>query len=109
MPLAGEYGPGSALTIGSHVTVGHRVILHACTIHDYVLVGMGAVLLDRAIIEPYVIIGAGSLVPENKTLASGYLYFGSPVKKIRELTEQEKTFLAYSADNYRLLKDSYLP
>lgn len=106
---AGEYGPGFALTVGSYVTVGHRVILHACTVADYVLVGMGAILLDGAIIEPHVILGAGSLVPENKTLESGYLYFGSPVKKIRPLSEQEKTFLSYSAENYSVLKGDYFP
>lgn len=105
----GAYSAGSPLTIGNYVTVGHNVILHACTIGDYVLVGMGSILLDNAIIEPYVMIGAGSLVPENKILESGYLYFGSPVKKIRALTEQEQSFLLYSADNYSILKDSYLP
>lgn len=105
---AGEYGPGSALAIGNYVTIGHRVILHACSVHDDVLIGMGSIVLDRAIIEPYVMIGAGSLVPEKKTLESGYLYFGSPVKKIRPLTEQEKAFLRYSAENYALLKNTHI-
>ena len=106
---AGEYGPGSPLIVGNYVTIGHKVILHACTVQDYSLIGMGTILLDRAIIEPYVIIGAGSLVPEGKILASGYLYFGSPVKKIRALTEKEKTFLTYSAETYYQLKNSYIP
>ena len=97
----GPYTPGGAsTTIGDDVTVGHKVILHACTIHDRVLVGMGAIVMDKAVVEADVIIGAGSLVPPGKVLESGYLYVGSPVKQIRPLTEKEKEQLLYSAGYY---------
>ena len=104
----GKYSDGSPLIIGHHVTVGHKVILHGCTIKNYVLVGMGSTILDHAVIEDEVILGANSLVTENKILASGYLYLGAPAKKIRALTKEEKAFLRYSAEKYVELKDYYL-
>lgn len=106
---AGEYHPqGAPLVIGNDVTVGHRVILHACTIKDRVIVGMGSIVLDDVVIESDVILGAGSLVPPGKILESGYLWLGSPVIKKRPLTPEEKKFIQYSADNYVKLKDRYL-
>lgn len=97
---AGRHYEGSALSIGNDVTVGHKVILHACTIGDRCLIGMGAIIMDKTVVENDVIIGAGSLVAENKTLQSGHLYLGSPAKKIRPLTERELKFLSYSAEHY---------
>ncbi|MDO4694474.1 MAG: gamma carbonic anhydrase family protein [Eikenella sp.] len=91
---------GSPLSIGEDSTIGHRVTLHGCTIGDRVLVGMGSIVLDDAVVEDDVIIGAGSLVPARKRLASGYLYVGSPVKQVRPLTEEERAFLPYSAAHY---------
>ncbi len=88
------------LTIGNNVTVGHHCCLHACTIKDNVLVGMGSTLLDNCIIESNVFIGAGSVVPPNKVLESGYLYFGNPLKKVRPLTEDEIKHIQYSAEHY---------
>lgn len=106
---AGPFNPdGYPCTVGSDVTVGHKVMLHGCTIHDRVLVGMGATVMDGAVVESEVIIGAGSLVPPGKKLASGYLYVGSPVKQARPLNEEEKLFFLYSANKYRELKDRYL-
>lgn len=99
---------GFPLVIGDDVTVGHKAMLHACTIGNRVLVGMGSILLDGAIIEDDVMIGAGSLVPPGKRLESGYLYLGSPVKQVRPLSEQEKAGLLYSANNYVSWKDDYL-
>ncbi|SJL84808.1 gamma carbonic anhydrase family protein [Vibrio palustris] len=99
---------GHPLLIGNDVTVGHKVMLHGCTIHDRVLVGMGTIVLDGAIIEEDVMIGAGSLVPPGKTLHSGYLYMGSPVKQARPLTEKELTFLPQSAQNYVINKQVFL-
>ncbi len=99
-----HYNPGkwdeSPLTIGNNVTVGHSCCLHACTIKDNVLVGMGSTVLDDSVIESNVVIGAGSVVPPNKTLESGYLYFGNPLKKVRPLTDDEIKHIQYSADNY---------
>jgi len=88
------------LTIGDNVTVGHSCCIHACTIKNNVLVGMGSTLLDNCVIEPNVFIGAGSLVSPNKTLESGYLYFGNPLKKVRPLTADEIKHIQYSADHY---------
>ena len=99
---------GDPLIIGEDVTVGHKVMLHGCTIGNRVLVGMGSILLDGAIIEDDVMIGAGSLVPQNKRLESGYLYLGSPVKQIRPLKEAEIEGLRYSANNYVKWKDEYI-
>ncbi|WP_215787076.1 gamma carbonic anhydrase family protein [Pantoea dispersa] len=99
---------GFPLIIGEDVTVGHKAMLHGCTIGNRVLVGMGSILLDGAIVEDEVMIGAGSLVPPGKRLQSGYLYLGSPVKQIRPLSEAEIAGLLYSANNYVGWKDEYL-
>lgn len=99
---------GIPLLIGDDVTVGHKALLHACTIGDRVLIGMGAIVLDGAIIEDDVMIGAGTLVPPKKILESGYLYIGSPAKQARKLTNEEIAFLKLSADNYVILKNEYI-
>ena len=98
---------GFPLTIGDNVTVGHRAVLHGCTIHNLVLIGMGSIILDGATIESQVIIAAGSLVSSGKTIQSGGLYLGSPAKRVRELTEQEMSFFTSSADDYVNLKNQY--
>jgi carbonic anhydrase/acetyltransferase-like protein (isoleucine patch superfamily) len=99
---------GYPLIIGEDVTVGHKCMLHGCTLGDRILVGMGAIIMDGAVVESDVFIGAGSLVPPNKTLQSGYLYVGSPVKQARKLNDSEAAFLRQSADNYVILKNEYL-
>ena len=99
---------GFPLLVGSDVTIGHRVTCHGCQIADRVLLGIGSIILDGAYIPGDVIIGAHSLVPANKVLQSGYLYYGSPVQKIRPLTQQELEFLPYSAAHYVALKNHYL-
>ncbi|MBU2115702.1 MAG: gamma carbonic anhydrase family protein [Gammaproteobacteria bacterium] len=99
---------GSPLVIGEDVTIGHKVMLHGCTLGNRILVGMGAIVMDDVVVEDEVIIGAGSLVPPGKRLQSGYLYVGSPVKQARPLNEAEKAFLAESAANYVQLKNEYL-
>ncbi len=103
-----EYAPGGfKLTVGDDVTVGHNVILHACTIEDLCLIGMGSVVLDGAVVQSGAMVGAGSLVPPNKVLEGGYMWLGSPVKKARELSDKEKSFLKYSAQHYVKLKDRH--
>jgi len=106
---ASDFNPGGyPLNIGNDVTVGHRVTLHGCTIGNFCLIGMGAIVMDGAIVADKVIIGAGSLVPPGRQLESGFLYVGSPVKKIRPINQQEEKFLIYSAQNYVRLKNNYL-
>jgi carbonic anhydrase/acetyltransferase-like protein (isoleucine patch superfamily) len=105
----GPFTPGGfPLIIGDGVTIGHKAMLHACTIEDYCLIGMNAIILDGAHIEPYCIIGAGSLIPPKKRLESGYLYVGTPAKKTRPLSPKDKEMLEYSAQHYKRLKDKYL-
>lgn len=98
---------GAPLYIGARVTVGHSVILHGCTIGDECLIGMGSIVMDKAVIEARVLLGAGSLVPEGKTLLSGYLYLGRPAKQLRLLTAQELAYFDYSAQHYIALAQSY--
>lgn len=99
---------GSPLVIGDYVTIGHNAILHGCTIEDECLIGMGAIVMDDAVISSRVMVGAGSLVPPGKVLESGYLYVGRPVRKVRALTEAELAFLKYSAEHYVRVKNNYL-
>lgn len=106
---AGDYSSeGHPLTIGKGVTIGHRAVVHACTVGNYCLVGIGAIIMDDAVLEDYVMLGAGALVPPGKRLESGYLYVGSPAKQVRPLKETEKQFLEYSYKHYIHLKDDYL-
>jgi len=105
----GPHNPnGFPLTIGNSVTVGHKVTLHGCCIDDHCLIGMGSIVMDGAHIKEKVILGAGSLVPPSKILDSGYLWVGSPVKKVRKLTDKELEFLGYAANNYVKLKNQHL-
>lgn len=99
---------GFPLHIGDEVTVGHQAMLHGCTIGNRVLVGMKAMIMDGAVVEDLVMIAAGAIVPPGKHLESGFVYVGSPAKKLRPLTPEEREFFPYSADNYVRLKDQYL-
>lgn len=99
---------GNPLTIGDDVTIGHQCMLHGCSVGNRILIGMGAIIMDGAVVEDDVFIGAGTLVPPNKTLRSGYLYVGNPMKEARPLKESEIAFLKQSAINYVELKDEYL-
>ena len=106
---AGPFNPdGFPLIIGDDVTIGHQAMLHGCTLGSRILVGMGAMVMDGAVVEDDVIIGAGSLVPPGKTLKSGLLYVGRPVKEVRALTEKEMEFFTYTAGNYVRLKDKHM-
>ncbi|TBU92779.1 gamma carbonic anhydrase family protein [Phytopseudomonas dryadis] len=106
---AGPFNPdGFPLIVGDEVTIGHKVMLHGCTLGSRILVGMGSTVMDGAVVQDEVIIGAGSLVPPGKVLESGYLYVGSPVKQARPLTDKERNFFSYTAGNYVKLKDQHL-
>jgi carbonic anhydrase/acetyltransferase-like protein (isoleucine patch superfamily) len=104
-----EYNPdGWPLTIGEDVVIGHRSILHGCTIGNRVMVGNGAIVNDGAVVEDEVMIGAGCLVPPRKTLQSGYVYVGNPCQPLRPVSEKERLFFRYSPAHYVKLKDQYL-
>lgn len=91
---------GKPLTVGEHVTVGHKVMLHGCTIGDGSLIGIGAVVLNGAKIGKGCIVGAGALVTEGKEFADGSMIIGSPAKAVRELTADQQAGLKMSALHY---------
>jgi len=92
--------------VGNYVTVGHKVVLHACTVRDQSLIGIGSIILDGAVIGEGVILGAGSLVTHDQKLKSGSLYFGKPAKFIRKLSKAEIGGLKKWAQRYvRYSKD----
>jgi len=100
-----EHNPqGVACTLGDDVTVGHQVILHACEIASRCLIGMGSIIMDRVQIDEYTLVGAGSLVTENSRLEGGYLWMGRPARRVRALSEEERQYILYSAQNYVRLK-----
>lgn len=105
----GPYNPeGFPLSVGDEVTVGHRVVLHGCTLGNRILVGMSTTVMDGAVVENEVIIGAGSLVTEGKVLESGHLYHGRPAHRARRLSEREISYFRYLADRYVELSRRYL-
>lgn len=102
----GPYTPdGGPLVIGDEVTIGHKALLHACTIGNRCLVGMGSVVLDGVVVEDDVMIGAGSVVPPRKRLPSRTLWVGNPARQARVLTDREVEQLRYSALHYVKVKD----
>lgn len=95
----------AATTIGNRVSVGHNAIVHGCVLKDHVLVGMGAIIMDNAVVEEYCIIGAGSVVLENTICETGFLYAGTPAKKIKPITEEQRALLNKLPDNYIMYSD----
>lgn len=95
----------AATYIGNRVSVGHNAIVHGCTIKDHNLVGMGAIVMDHAVVEEYCIIAAGSVVLENTLCESGFLYAGTPAKKIKPITDQQRALLNQLPDNYIMYAD----
>lgn len=98
---------GYPTIIGNDVTVGHRVMLHGCTIEDACLIGMSATILDGAVIGKESIVGAGALVTKNKVFPPRSLIMGSPAKVVRELTDEEVAELYASAKRYVSFKENY--
>lgn len=91
---------GYPLTIGSHCTIGHKAIIHGCTIGDNTLVGMGATIMNGAVIGNNCLVGAGALIAEGKVIPDGVLVLGAPAKVIRTLDENAKTQLTGAAHHY---------
>jgi carbonic anhydrase/acetyltransferase-like protein (isoleucine patch superfamily) len=92
--------PGLQLIIGRNVTIGHRAIIHGCTIGDGSLIGMGATLLNRSVIGKQCLIGANTLIPEGKTIPDRSLVVGAPGRIVRQLTEEEIDRIANGAHHY---------
>ena len=88
------------VSIGDNVTIGHGAIIHGCTIKNNVMIGMGAIILDGAVIEEDSIIGAGALVTQGKVVPKGSLAFGNPVKIVRQLTDKEVESIKENAISY---------
>jgi carbonic anhydrase/acetyltransferase-like protein (isoleucine patch superfamily) len=88
--------------IGNNVSIGHNALVHGCKIYDYVLIGMGAIVMDHAVINEFCIIAAGSIILENTVCESGFLYAGIPAKKIKPLTEEQREMLIKLPQNYKL-------
>lgn len=99
---------GFATVIGEDVTIGHQAIIHACRIEDAVLIGMGAIVLDGAVVQKHAFVGAGALIPPGKVVGSGEMWLGSPARFARKLSDAEIDALYYSAKHYVKLKDEYL-
>jgi carbonic anhydrase/acetyltransferase-like protein (isoleucine patch superfamily) len=98
---------GNPTIIGNDVTIGHRVMLHGCTIEDACLIGMSATILDGAVIGKESIVGAGALVTKNKVFPPRSLIMGSPAKVVKELSDAEVAELYNSASRYVKFKEDY--
>ena len=90
----------AATHIGNYVSIGHRAIVHGCTINDHVLIGMGAIVMDKAVVQENCIIAAGAVVLENSVCESGYIYAGIPAKKVKKLSDEQLQGMKKTAGNY---------
>lgn len=99
---------GFATQIGEDCTIGHGVMLHGCRIGNFCLIGIGATVLDGAVVEDYGFVGARALIAPGKVVGSGELWLGNPARCVRRLEERELENLRYSAAHYVRLKDRYL-
>lgn len=105
--VAHATGGLSKTTIGARVTVGHRAILHGCTVEDDCLIGMGSIVLDNAHIEPWCIIGAGAIVPAGVRIPSGSLVLGMPGRVVRQLSEEDRERIRIGCRVYSELSATY--
>ncbi|SDM24769.1 Carbonic anhydrase or acetyltransferase, isoleucine patch superfamily [Daejeonella rubra] len=99
----------AATIIGSNVSIGHNALVHGCTLQDHVLIGMGAIVMDHAIVEEFCIIAAGAIVLENTVCESGFLYAGIPARKIKPLTEEQIALLKKLPENYKMYSNWFIP
>lgn len=97
----------AATTIGRNVSIGHRAIVHGCTIHDNVLIGMGAIVMDHAVVKENCIIAAGAVVLENTICEPGSIYAGIPAKKVKELSPRQIENIKMTAQNYVMYSGWY--
>lgn len=92
----------AATTIGSNVSIGHRALVHGCTVEDNVLIGMGAIVMDHAVVQTNCLVAAGAIVLENTLCESGFIYAGIPARKVKALSEAQIAGMGKTADNYVL-------
>ncbi len=90
----------AATTVGNNVSIGHNAIVHGCTVEDNVLIGMGAIVMDKAVVQKNTIVAAGAIVLENTVCESGYIYAGIPAKKVKQLSPEQIEGLDKVANNY---------
>ena len=91
----------ASVTIGDNVSVGHNALVHGCTLQDNVLVGMGAIVMDNAVVESGAVVAAGAVVLENTVVEAGSIYAGMPARKVKMLDKEKSRFLLErTADNY---------
>ena len=93
--------------IGSGITIGHKALLHACTLEDGSFVGMGATVIDGAVVESGAMVAAGALVTPGKRIPAGQLWAGNPAKYFRDLKDDEVAYLPWSAEHYVKLAKEY--
>lgn len=96
-------------TIGNNVSIGHNALVHGCTLKDHVLIGMGAIVMDHAVVEEFCIIAAGAIVLENTVCESGYLYAGIPARKIKPITDSQRALLKQLPENYKMYSGWFNP
>jgi len=99
---------GFPTRIGSRITIGHKALLHACTLEDDCFIGMGAIVMDRAVVESGAMVAAGALVPPGKRIKKGEIWAGNPARFLRMMTEEETAFIAISERNYTKHAEEYL-
>jgi carbonic anhydrase/acetyltransferase-like protein (isoleucine patch superfamily) len=98
---------GVPLTIGDDVSIGHQAMLHGCTIGDGSMIGIQAVIMNRAVIGKECLVGAGAIVTEGKSFPDRSLLLGAPAKVVRELTEKDVAFIRWNADDYKKRQEAY--
>lgn len=99
---------GHPTLIGSGITIGHKALLHACKLEDSCFIGMGATVMDDALVESGAMVAAGALVTPGKTVKKGQIWAGNPAKYFRDLSEKEAAFIAISENNYAIHAEEYL-
>jgi carbonic anhydrase/acetyltransferase-like protein (isoleucine patch superfamily) len=92
----------AATSIGNNVSIGHRALVHGCTVEDNVLIGMGAIVMDNAVVQTKTLVAAGAIVLENTICESGFIYAGIPARKVKALSAEQLAGLEKTADNYVL-------
>jgi carbonic anhydrase/acetyltransferase-like protein (isoleucine patch superfamily) len=92
----------AATLIGNYVSIGHNALVHGCTVEDNVLIGMGAIVMDHALVQTNCLVAAGAIVLENTICESGFIYAGIPAKKVKALSAEQLAGLGKTADNYVL-------